>query len=273
MASRGRTDGGGVAVERCIDLTDAPMDGEATQPLAPPSHNSFTARVGRLASAVAKRRSDRHARKRGERHDALKAGAAAEDSSGALQYIQAVCEAVDAARQDTARRWKSQRRKGRCEVIELVSEQSASDDDAVTVTHIVRQPSMAAQSSSRAPSPPRACVESVKSREVRASLPGYACPDCHAFHAVAHGDRAGHLEGLCRHRYSQSAARTHRTASHNTAVSQRKEHTATRRAHFAPRTAPLLSVSPPPASPEHFWDIATPPSPMDEMDAEGFRTW
>ena len=196
-----------------IDLTNGVAADERTRsptrvrrPLAPLTPNTLQVRTVRSTSAS----SVDVSRKR-RRHDTEAT------SSSALHFIHSVCDAVKAARLEKQRKRKSARRKAQQEVIEVMSEQSASEDDndEATVTHIVRQPADFKRNQLIQPSdqllptsPTRPCIESVKSREVRASLPGYACADCHAFHSVAHGERAGHLEALCRHKYSQSANTT-----------------------------------------------------------------
>ena len=194
---------------RCIDLTGAAVEDGAEHgrkrersPLGPlrSSANSLLPASRAAGSADSSRKRGRHEEDK--------------ENSSALQYITSVCEAVRAARLDRQRKRRSEKRKLLHEVIELMSEHEATDDedDDATVTHVIRQPVSAAAALVRAApsdrsSSLRPCVESVKDREVRASLPGYACPDCHAFHSVAHGERAGHFEMLCRHRYSQSATR------------------------------------------------------------------
>ena len=285
--TRKRSRSGGRDSKRYIDLTAIAALGletecrhEVREPLATLAGSAANVRATRRHSRAA---DSEHSRKR-DRYSA-----AAEDSS-ALQFIHSVCDAVTAAGQDTQRKRREQRRQERQEVIEVMSEQSTSDNDSddATVTHIVRRPPQAAHSSQpRCSSPsPLPCVESVKSRQERASLPAYVCSDCQTFHALSHGERAGHFEALCRHRYSQSA---HHSTQHT------ELHSPLRSPAVAPpRAAPLDSSnggplhcrqltyrsaalshcvlyvrrSPPPASPEHFWDIATPPDPVDAGDGE-----
>ena len=221
-SNQGGGSGSGSKAVRCIDLTGRAAEDERTQtqprkkprqPLATLAHNTLSTRTGHNTPLPMDEESSGRAR----------GGVDQERENGsALQYIQSVCDAVSAARREKQRKRRSQQRQQQQEVIEVMSEQSAcdeDDDDEATVTHIIRQPTAparphSAQSSDRVPwsaspsrfSPPLPppCVESVKNREARASLPGYACTDCHAFHSVAHGDRPELYEGFCRHRYSQS---------------------------------------------------------------------
>ena len=203
---------GGRGRDQCIDLTAA-ADEERTrrrqqgrQPLSSRPLNTSNAAGAHDPSPSTSAKDNTRRGRRSIADDK-------ENSSAALQFINSVCDAVTASRRDQQRKRKSQRMKEQHEVIEVMSEPSADEeeaDDEAAVTHIVRKPAAArrvraAQWSDRSSSPSRPCVESVKNREVRASLPGYACPDCHAFHSVAHGERASHFETLCRHRYSQSA--------------------------------------------------------------------